>query len=127
YRQHVLHISQKEKAERLNITQSSISKYEKGEAGIDSRMLQKIMSAYQIPKDEFAAAILEQPIYYDTISVHERQQDVFKEEWKFFETLLLDQPILKRELLRLATLQPKEYEKHIKAISDMIKAHMSTL
>lgn len=91
YRQHVLRISQKEIAERLNITQSSISKYEKGEAGIDSRMLLKITNAYRIPEDEFAAAILEKPVHYDTISIHKRQQAVFKEEWTFFEALLLDQ------------------------------------
>ncbi|OLN24067.1 hypothetical protein BTO30_01210 [Domibacillus antri] len=125
YRKNVLNISQQEMAKRLNISQSSISKYERDGTGIESSMLVRMMNAYQIPKPLFMQALFENSIDYETLSVREHKKSIFEEDFLFFEKLFNDYPNLKKELYHLAYMNKKDRDKHAKAITAMIKAHLS--
>ncbi len=125
YRKQILGVSQHEMAVRLNISQSSISKYEQDGATIDSSMLNKIMNAYQIPKPVLIDALFEEKRNDQTISIHEQRKNIFEKEMIFFERLFEENPLLKRELYRLSNMNQKERDKHAKAIASMIKAHLS--
>ncbi|OMP66702.1 helix-turn-helix domain-containing protein [Domibacillus epiphyticus] len=124
YRKNVLNISQQEMAKRLNISQSSISKYEQDSSGIESSMLVRMMNAYQIPQSLFIQTLFEKNSC-DSISIREHKRSILEEDLLFFEELFCEYPKLKKELYRLSYMNKKDRGQHAKAITEMIKALLS--